>query len=191
MPQVAAQDAAEIGSFGKTFGQDIGSALDGVFDGRHFVGEVGLSGFFRRRAVGFLRQEQVGQGFQAGFAGHGGFRPFFRLIRQIEVFYVLELPGSFQFLCQFVVPAALVDDGLADRFLAAGQGLFIVILLLDAAELDFIEAPRRFFPVSGDKGKCIALCKEGKGRLNLGWLYTQGPGDFSDHRFLCHDYLPS
>ena len=74
-------ESVKIGPFGKAFGQDIGSALDGVFDGRHLVGEVGLSGFFRRRAVGSLRQEQVCQRFQAGFAGHGGFRPFFRLIR--------------------------------------------------------------------------------------------------------------
>ena len=62
---------------------------------------------------------------------------------------------------------------------------------LDFPKLCFVEAPRRFFPVAGDERDGIALGKEGKGRLDLRRADTQSPGDFSDHRFLCHDYIPS
>ena len=191
LPQFAAQVAAEIGPFRKAFGQDVGCALDGVFDGRYVIAEKGQGGVFRSRALGVLAGKAVGQRFQAGVAGHGGLRPFLGFIGQVEVFDVLELPGRFQAPCQVVVPAALVHDGLADRFFAAGQGLFVFILLLDAAQLYFVEGPCRFFPVAGDERDGIALGKEGKGRLDLRRADTQSPGDFSDHRFLCHDYIPS
>ena len=87
--------------------------------------------------------------------------------------------------------ASLVYNRLAYRFFAAGQSLFIGVLFLDTAQLDFIQCSRRFFSIAGDEGNRISFVEKGEGSLHLLRTNAEGTGNFNNHRFVSHEFIPS
>lgn len=103
----------------------------------------------------------------------------------------MELTGFVEGLFQFGIPATLVFDRLAYRFFAAGEGLFVGVLFLDTAQLDFIQRSRCFFSVAGDEGNRISFVEKGESSLYLLRTDAEGTGNFNNHRFVSHGFIPS
>ena len=132
------------------FGNDVARALQGVVDGRYFVGEVGL-GRLLGDGVG-PREQQVGQRRQPFLAGHLGARASLRLVGQVEVLQCGGVPAVGDALAQFVGQAALFGNGRAYVFAAADQFLQPFVLFLYGAHLHFVQAAGSLLAVAADEG---------------------------------------
>ncbi len=163
--------AKQLGSLGKTLGQDITGAVEGGFDVRHAI--------FRRRLVVdilrrfFLRveveiaEQRVGQWLKAGFAGDLRFGAAFRFVGQINIFQRLFGAGAFDGFPQLVGKLALLLDGRQHRRAAVFQLAQVEQPLFKIAQLGVVKIAGRFFAIARDEGHGGAFVQQRHGGRDL------------------------
>ena len=158
----APEGFAELGIFGDGFGDDVARAFESFLgSGDRLFGIDERGGKLReRQRAGLLFPEVGGEGFEAFFAGHGGFGAAPGLVREVEVFELAFFEGGFDAGAKVVSKFALVGDGAEDGFAAVFELAVVGEFFFDGADLNFVEIAGDFFAVTGDEGDGAVFVEE-------------------------------
>ena len=115
--------------------------------------------FGERGGVGLLPEVQ-GERFESLLAGDGGLGPALGLVRQVEIFEFGLLQRGFDFGLQLGGELALLLDGGEHGFAAVFELAEVFELLLDIADLDFVEIAGGFLAVARDEGNRGAVVEK-------------------------------
>ncbi len=132
--------------------------MAGAFQGLLHTGHALIrihktSGELLKRSLGRLLVPQIlRQRLQAFFARDGRFGAALGFVREVEVFKFVFLQHRFDPRAQFRRQLALLVDGLEHRGAPFFELAKILRLLLDGADLDFVQVLRDLLAVASDEG---------------------------------------
>jgi hypothetical protein len=147
------EEFADGGVLGEHFRDDVAGAFEGFLYREAEGGGVFEEGL----AVGGLFVEIEGEGFEAFFAGDGGFGFAFGLVGEIEVFEFGFFEGFLDFGFEFGGEFALFLDGFEDGGAALFEFAVVFEFFLYFLDLDFVEVAGGFLAVAGDEGDGAAF----------------------------------
>ena len=150
-----AHGLAEIGVLADHFGHDVAGALEGFHGGQSELG-----GEFREGGGVGLIPEVEGERFEALIAGDGCLGAALGLVGEVEVLELGLFESGFDFGFQFGRELALLLDGREYGFAAVFEIAEVFKLLLDIADLDFIEIAGDLLAIAGDEGDGGAAIEE-------------------------------
>ena len=162
LPELLAQLLAELCVFTDDFGDDVARACESVFsrlDAFFSINESGR-GRERRAALRFLRHHRIGERPEPFLACHLCPRAALLLVRQVEVFELLELRRAFDGGAELGRQLALLVDFLRDFLLPLREAAQVVEPLCERPQLLVLERPRRLLAIARDERHRIAVVEQ-------------------------------
>ena len=173
--EIVPQHRAHVGIVRNVFGNDIGSALQRIFNCKHaflFI-QIGFGGLFRNGAVGRLGVKEQGKGFEALFFGNGCSGAALLLVGAVEIFqsgkrFRLVNGGG-----KFLRHLSLLGNGIDDRFAALVQIAQILQAFVQGAQGGVIHGAVHLLAVSCDKGDGVALIEQLNHIVDIGLVEAE------------------
>src|SRR5699024_7819383 len=113
------------------------------------------------------REDPVCRGFQSYFLGNRRIRTTFLFERTVQIIHLLHFfclaDVFFKFRCQF----PLLFNDRQNIFFALFQLLQILVAVFDFLDLHFIQRPRCFFSIPGNKWNGVAFFQKRQNRFCL------------------------
>ena len=144
-----------------------------------------LRGDFGERRGVVLFPEEVGERFQALLARDGGLGAALRLVGQVEIFELGLFERGLDLRLQLRREFALFLNGGEHGFAAVFEFAEVLELLLDVADLDFVQIAGDFLAVARDEGHGGAFVEQFDDGIHafqrdvqqLGDMYEYGGGE--------------
>ena len=135
--------------------------------------DVVLGGGHRGGAVLPLGEQQLGQGLQSLFPGHGGPGAALLLIGAVQVLQLRQGLGPVQGGGELLRQLSLAFDGFFHRLPALLQAPEVLEPLLQGAEGGIVHGAVQFLAVPGDEGDGVALVQQPDNVFHVLWIFVK------------------